>query len=76
MTLVPPGSLRFPNGAEATGFCAADHFDAKEAAFVDRFTQFAVVAAREALAGHKLPPETSAIVMGTSAGGQTTEPAS
>jgi len=73
MTLVPPGSLRFPNAAEALGFRTEDHFDEKEAGFVDRFTQLAAVAAREALAGYKPNPDTSAIVTGTSAGGQTTE---
>jgi nodulation protein E len=73
MTLVPPGSLRFPNAAEAIGFRTEDYFEEKEAGFVDRFTQFAAVAAREALAGYKPPTETSAIVTGTSAGGQTTE---
>ena len=75
MTLVPPGSLRFPNAAEVHGFDPLRHFDEKELAFVDRFTQFGVVAAREALnaAQVKLDLERTAIVTGTSAGGQTTE---
>jgi nodulation protein E len=75
MTLVPPGSLRFPNAAEVEGFDPLRHFDEKELAFVDRFTQFGVVAAREALnaAQVKLDLERTAIVTGTSAGGQTTE---
>jgi nodulation protein E len=75
MTLVPPGSLRFPNGAEVLGFDPSRHFDEKELAFVDRFTQFGAVAAREAIASAqvKFDPERTAIVTGTSAGGQTTE---
>jgi nodulation protein E len=73
MTHVPSGSLRFPNAAEVLGFETSDHFDEKEAAFLDRFTQFAVAASREALDGLKLPSERSAIVTGTSAGGQSTE---
>ncbi len=75
MTLVPPSSLRFPNAAEVQGFDPLRHFDEKELAFVDRFTQFGVVAAREALrdAQLKLDLERTAIVTGTSAGGQTTE---
>jgi nodulation protein E len=75
MTLVPSGSLRFPNGAEARGFEPLRHFGEKELAFVDRFTQFGAVAAREALACAqiKLDPERTAIVTGTSAGGQATE---
>ena len=75
MTLVPPGSLRFPNGAEVQGFDPSRYFEEKQLAFVDRFSQFGVVAAREALnaAQIKLDLESTAIVTGTSAGGQTTE---
>ena len=75
MTLVPPGLLRFPNGAEVQGFDPSRHFDEKELAFVDRFTQLGAVAAREALSVSqiKLDLERTAIVTGTSAGGQTTE---
>ena len=75
MTLVPPGSLRFPNAAEVPGFETSRYFDDKEAAFVDRFTQFGAVAAREAIqaAQVRLDLEHTAIVTGTSAGGQTTE---
>src|SRR5579871_2958083 len=41
--------LRAPNGAEVKDFRAADHFEPKSADMLDRFTQFAVVAAREAV---------------------------
>ncbi|HEY4363933.1 MAG TPA: beta-ketoacyl-[acyl-carrier-protein] synthase family protein [Bryobacteraceae bacterium] len=78
MTSVPPGALRFPNAAEAAGFDALRHFEEKEAAMLDRFAQFAVVAAREAVqasgvkiaegAGHR-----AAIVTGSCTGGQATE---
>ena len=54
MTLVPPGSLRFPNAAEAAGFEATRHFDEKEILYLDRFAQFAAVAAREAVASARL----------------------
>ena len=51
--------LRFRNGAEARCFDPAEHFDRVKLDFLDRFAQFAVVAAREALAdsGLRLTPE-------------------
>jgi nodulation protein E len=78
MTLVPPGSLRFPNAAEASHFDPSKHFDAKQVDFLDRFAQFAVVAAREAIQASGVPigPEIgrrTAIVTGSSAGGQATK---
>ncbi len=41
--------LRFQNGAEVRGFRAEEHFDAANCDLMDRFAQFAVVAAREAV---------------------------
>jgi nodulation protein E len=75
MQLVPSGSLRFPNAAEAAEYDSSRYFDEKEIAFVDRFAQFGAVAAREALmyAQLKLDRERTAIITGTSSGGQTTE---
>ena len=75
MTMVPPGSLRFPNAAEAAGFDPLRHFDEKEVSFLDRFAQFAVVAAREAVkaSGLKIDGRRGAIVTGSCSGGQTTE---
>ena len=43
------GELRFPNGAEVPGYDPIAHFDEKQVPFVDRFAQFAVIAAREAV---------------------------
>lgn len=75
MKLIPEGSLRFPNAAEVQGFDPLAHFEEKELAFVDRFTQLGVVAAREATraSGLTFDLERTAIVTGTSSGGQTTE---
>ncbi len=78
MTLVPEGSTRFPNAAEVPGYRAADYFDEKEAGFLDRFAQFALIAAREAVADAAIEfdaelRENMAIVTGSCAGGQTTE---
>jgi nodulation protein E len=78
MELVPLGTVRFPNAAEARGYRFADHFDEKEVALLDRFAQFAAVAAREAVrdAGIEFTAalrEHTAIVTGSSTGGQTSE---
>ena len=64
---LPP--LRFPNGAQVSGYNAAQHFDEKRLMLVDPFAQYALVAAREAMlqAG---TPQIDAIVTGCSAGGQ------
>jgi len=78
MQLVEPGVVRFSNAAECRDFRVADHFEDKDAAFLDRFAQFAAVAAREAVrdAGIEWTQdlrERAAIVTGTSTGGQTSE---
>src|ERR1700680_2849250 len=78
MTLVPEGSLRFPNAAEVAGFNASGYMDEKEVDLLDRFAQFALIAAREAVdeSGLNITRELglrAAIVTGTSTGGQTSE---
>src|SRR5579871_1696448 len=78
MTLVPEGSVRFPNAAEVPDYCATDYFDAKEADFLDRFAQFALIAAREAVHDSGIEfdselKENAAIVTGSCVGGQATE---
>lgn len=78
MTLVPPGTLRFPNAAEAAGFDPLRHFDEKDAGFLDRFAQFAAVAAREAIAASRIEIDAAlgrrcAVITGSSAGGQITK---
>lgn len=72
--------LRFQNGAEVRGFDPSAHFDPVRLDFLDRFAQFALVAAREALADSELriTPELSeraAVYTGSCLGGQTTEDA-
>jgi nodulation protein E len=67
--------LRFQNGAEAHGFRAEDHFEASRCDLIDRFAQFAVVAARQAVseAGLDLSGPARArvaVITGTSMGGQ------
>src|SRR5262249_44142254 len=68
-------SFRFANGAEALAYRCEDHFDPKRADTLDRFAQFAVVAAREAVtdAGIEWTPglrESAVISTGSCVGGQ------
>ena len=70
--------LRFQNAAEVRHYDPARYFDEKEIGLLDRFAQFAAVAAREAIgaAGIQWTPQlraTTAIVTGSCVGGQTTE---
>src|SRR5229473_2427200 len=72
--------IRFKNGAEVRDYCHGPYFDDKRADFIDRFAQFAVIAAREAVAdaGVEWSPalrENSAIITGSCVGGQATEDA-
>lgn len=48
---IDPAQIRFKYGAEIKNYVSEDHFDAKDASFMERFTQFAVVAAEEAVVG-------------------------
>jgi nodulation protein E len=68
-------TLRFKNGAEVRGYDPVKHFEGGKDAYIDRFAQFSVVAAREALrhSGVGLTQELrerSAIVCGSAVGGQ------
>ena len=70
--------LRFQNAAEVRGFQPEDHFALKEADMMDRFTQFAVVAAREAVTQSGIEwtdelRENAAIITGSCVGGKNTE---
>jgi nodulation protein E len=75
-TAVP--TLRFQNGAEVKNYTHQPYFEDRRADFMDRFAQFAVIAAREAVrdAAVEWTPElreTSAIVTGSCVGGQSTQ---
>jgi nodulation protein E len=77
---VDVSGLRFQNGAEVKAFDPAEHFDPAHADVLDRFAQFAVIAAREALrdSGVELTPELrerTAVFTGSCLGGQTTQDA-
>jgi nodulation protein E len=64
--------------AEVKGFVAADHFDSRQISYLDRVSQFAVVAAREAIAQSGLSfsgglGERTAAIVGSGIGGQSTQ---
>jgi len=78
LTLVAPGALRFPNAAQVPDYDPLRYFDEKEAQMLDRFAQFAAVAAREAIQASRIEfspelGERTAIVLGCSGGGKSTE---
>jgi nodulation protein E len=71
---VDPDKIRFKNGAEVRNFYPEDHFHGKELDMMDRFSQFALVAAKEAVrqSGVEFNDEkgsSSAVICGTSIGG-------
>jgi nodulation protein E len=68
-------ALRFRNGAEVRGYDPIQHFPEGRDQYIDRFAQFSVVAARQALSdsGIELTQqmrEQAAIVCGSAVGGQ------
>jgi nodulation protein E len=72
--------VRFKNGAAVLGYNPEEHFPRKSLNFMDRFAQFAVVAAREAVAQAGIEWTTelcdsAAIITGSCMGGRFTEEA-
>jgi len=73
---IPTDLLNIRIAAEVRGFDPAAHFDAKKIIFYDRVTQFALVAAREAVAQSGLEfkvsglGERAACIVGTGIGGE------
>jgi nodulation protein E len=70
--------LRFQNGAEVKNYSHTPYFEDRRADFMDRFAQFAVIAAREAIADAGVEwtaelRESTAIITGSCVGGQSTE---
>ncbi len=71
-------TIRFKHAANVVGFDAEQHLPAKDVLLMDRFAQFAVVAAREAVAqaGIEFTPQMraqGAIVTGSCIGGRAAE---
>ena len=74
---IPTELLNVRVAAEVKGYDPLAHFEEKRLVLLDRFTQFALIAAREAVAQSGLPRagglgEDSAAIVGTGVGGQTT----
>lgn len=80
------GDMEFPNvdrlsiqiGGQVRGFEPKDHFERQQLGLYDRFTQFAVIAAREAIAQSGLEfdgelSQMSGVVLGTAGGGLQTQ---
>src|SRR5277367_1391264 len=68
-------ALKMENGAEVQGFDATQHFEGGKEAYLDRFAQFSVVAARQAIrdSGLDLTPALrygGAVICGSAVGGQ------
>jgi len=75
---VDRAQFRFQNAAEVRGFDASRHFAQRDLDLLDRFAQFGVVSAREAVADAEIDftpelRERTAIVTGSCVGGQSTE---
>ncbi len=69
--------LRFQNGAQVRDYDVTEHFDRTEVRALDRFSQLALIAAREAIldAGVEFTAdlrENTAVITGSGVGGQTT----
>ena len=71
---VDSSAIRFKNGAEVKDYDPAAYFEPKDLDMADRFAQFAIIAAREAVkqSGIDITPalqQRSAVICGTSIGG-------
>ena len=80
ITSVDASQLRFKNAAEVRGYDPEKEFPSKDLAFLDRFAQFALTSADEAIkqSGIEWTPElqeTAAIVTGSCMGGRGAEEA-
>lgn len=76
LTMIPPEEITCPIGGEYSEFNPEQWLDKKEARRMDRFTQFAMVAAREAWAQTGLEGNVDktrlAVIIGSGAGGLST----
>ena len=81
ITTLPAESLRFGIAAEVKDFDPLRHFDEKRLVLLDRVSQFALVAAREAVAqsgidfAHDGIGENTAVIIGSGVGGEQTHDA-
>ena len=78
ITIIPTDALNTKNGAQVADFDPAAHFENGKLALYDRCTQFALVAAREAIAQSGLDfrlglGARTAAILGVGVGGQATQ---
>ena len=78
LSILPHENLGIRVGAEVRDYDPSRHFDRKRLSLMDRFSQFALLAAREALddAGVELSDglrRRTAVILGTGTGGKTTD---
>lgn len=78
ITKVDKTDLRFKNAAEVRGFDAAAHFDDKSLLWLDSFSHFGIVAARQAVADSRITftdelRDRSGVITGSCLGGKETE---
>ena len=74
ITSIPPGRLLVELAAEISGFDPASHFEQRRLATLDRTSQLALVAAREAMAGSAfegIAAERAGVVLGAAIGQET-----
>ncbi len=74
---VDVAGLRFKNGAQIARYEPGEHFEASRLPFLDPFSQYAIIAAREAVQGSGISftpglRENTGIVTGSGMGGQST----
>ncbi|MGQ0540499.1 MAG: beta-ketoacyl-[acyl-carrier-protein] synthase family protein [Blastocatellia bacterium] len=80
ITKVDTSDLRFKNAAEVKGLDPTEHFDDKALAWLDAFTHFGVIAAREAVKDSAIEFDSelrnqSGVITGSCLGGKETEDA-
>ena len=78
ITSVDLSNIRFQNGAEVRDYDPAQHFEPSQADLLDRFAQFALIAARQAIRDSGIIfsrelRQRTAIITGSSVGGQSTQ---
>jgi nodulation protein E len=78
ITKVDTSTIRFKNAAEVKGFDEKEHFDDKALLWLDPFSHFGIVSAREAVADSGIEftdklRERGGVITGSCLGGKTTE---
>lgn len=78
ITGINTSTLRFKNAAEIQNYNPAEYFSSKDILFLDKFAQYALIAAQEAVTDANIPwtnelKEQTCIITGTSIGGEETQ---